>query len=203
MNRAGWVVASVGAATTITVGACTGPTVINTEDAGARTVSQAPPPPSTTRPSNTHLVNAYDYVARVDGVTGYYFTSPSGRWQCAIKPRVEAGCQNAAAPRSAIRITGAPEQVPGPGGAPEPPNAIRLDRTRDAEFVVVAPTAFGLDPDPAKELPYNRILAVAGFRCNVQEATGISCLSESSGAGFTFSADEYALRYVDVPPTAP
>ena len=52
-------------------------------------------------------------------------------------------------------------------------------------------------------LPFNRILAVAGFRCNVQESSGISCLSETSGAGFTFSAEEYATSYVDVPPDAP
>ncbi len=51
------------------------------------------------------------------------------------------------------------------------------------------PPEFGLDPGPATVLPFNRILAVAGFRCNVQEATGISCMSELTGKGFTFSAE--------------
>ncbi|MBX7451757.1 hypothetical protein GR927_27535 [Mycolicibacterium sp. 3033] len=182
--------------------ACSGPTVINTDE---RTTTTAAPPaaPSTTVASNAHLVNAFDYAAQVDGRTGYYFTSPSGRWQCAIKPRVEAGCQNADAPASAIRITDAPDDVPGPDGEPAAPNAIRVDRDRAAEFAVVPATAYGLEPDPAEVLPFNRILAVAGFRCNVQEASGISCLSETSGAGFTFSAEEYAMSYVDVPPDAP
>ena len=182
--------------------ACSGPTVINTEE---HTTTAAAPPavPSTTVASNAHLVNAFDYAAQVDGVTGYYFTSPSGRWQCAIKPRVEAGCQNADASASAIRITDAPDDVPGPEGEPEAPNAIRVDRDRAAEFTVVPATAYGLEPEPAQVLPFNRVLAVAGFRCNVQESSGISCLSETSGAGFTFSAEEYATSYVDVPPEAP
>jgi hypothetical protein len=42
-------------------------------------------------------------------------------------------------------------------------------------------------------------LAVAAFRCNVQEASGISCLSEKTGKGFTFSADGYTLQYTDLP----
>lgn len=56
---------------------------------------------------------------------------------------------------------------------------------------------------PAAELPFNRILAVAGFRCNIQEATGLSCQSELSGKGFTFSADGFTPSYTDVPATAP
>ena len=135
--------------------ACSGPTVINTEE---RTTTAAVPPavPSTTVASNAHLVNAFDYAAQVDGVTGYYFTSPSGRWQCAIKPRVEAGCQNADASASAIRITDAPDDVPGPEGEPEAPNAIRVDRDRAAEFAVVPATAYGLEPEPAQVLPYEK-----------------------------------------------
>ena len=31
-----------------------------------------------------HLVNAFDYVAHVGDITGYYFTTPSGKWRCAI-----------------------------------------------------------------------------------------------------------------------
>ena len=183
----------------VVAGGCAGPTVINTDDPAPRLESDVVSASPTSGPSNDQLANAFDYAARVEGVTGYYFTSPSGRWQCAIKPRLEAGCQRAAAPASAIGISAAPEEVPGPDGEPEAPNAIRVDRNRDAEFAVVAPTAFGLDPEPARELPFDRILAVAGFRCNVQEATGISCLSEASGKGFTFSADEYRMTYTDLP----
>jgi hypothetical protein len=53
-------------------------------------------------------------------------------------------------------------------------------------------------PGPAKALPFNKILAAAGFRCNVQQAS-VACLSESTGNGFTFSADGYTLSYTDVP----
>lgn len=178
---------------------CAGPTVINTDDPVPRAESDVVSAPPTPRPSNDKLANAFDYAVRVEGVTGYYFTSPSGRWQCAIKPRLEAGCQSAAAPGAAIGISAAPEEVSGPDGEAEAPNAIRVDRNRDAEFAVVAPDAFGLDPGPARELPFDRILAAAGFRCNVQEATGISCLSEASGKGFTFSGDEYRMTYSDLP----
>ena len=58
-------------------------------------------------------------------------------------------------------------------------------------------------PAPAKVLPFNRILAAAGFRCNVQEVTGVSCLSEFSDKGFTFSPDGFTPQYTDVPADAP
>ena len=48
-------------------------------------------------------------------------------------------------------------------------------------------------------MAFNKILAVAGFRCNVQEQHGVSCLSELSGKGFTFSADGFVPQYTDVP----
>ena len=198
MNRVASAVPALVTASLVACG-CTGPTVINTDDPTPRAEPGVVSAPPTTGPGNDKLANAFDYAVRVEGVTGYYFTSPSGRWQCAIKPRLEAGCQSATAPASAISISGAPEEVPGPNGEPQSPNAIRVDRSRDAEFAVVAPTAFGPDPQPARELPFDRILAVAGFRCNIQEATGISCLSESSGKGFTFSADDYRMDYSDLP----
>ena len=60
----------------------------------------------------------------------------------------------------------------------------------------------GWSPGPANSLQFNRILAAAGFRCNVQES-GVSCLSESSGKGFTFSAEGFTPQYTDVPAGAP
>ena len=47
--------------------------------------------------------------------------------------------------------------------------------------------------------PNLKVLIVSGFRCNVQEATGIACASEVSGNGFTFSADGFTLQYTDLP----
>ena len=79
------------------------------------------------------------------------------------------------------------------------PNAIQVDRAADAQFVAVDPPGYSLVPGPAAILPFNKVLTVAGFRCNVQEATGISCLSERTGKGFTFSTDGYTLQYSDLP----
>ncbi|BBX16394.1 hypothetical protein MDUV_12540 [Mycolicibacterium duvalii] len=183
--------------------ACTGPTVITTDDATYTPAPSSAPAPTTTVASNAHLANAFDFAAEVDGDTAYYFTSPSRRWECAIVPRVRAGCQNAQS--STLGVTGAPPAVPGPDGTSGAPNAVVVDRTAPPRFARLDTPAFGLGEDgqEAAVLPFNRILAVAGFRCNVQEAVGISCLSESSGNGFTFSADEYRPHYVDVPADAP
>jgi hypothetical protein len=183
-------------------GGCSGPVVINSDDG---TVGQTPEPapvPTTTRPSNAHLANAFHFAATVDGQTGYYFASPSGRWECAILPRVSAGCQNSRSGTS-LGITGAPDEVPGPDGEPTAPTAIVVDRTAGPRFDAPAPPGYALQPGPATTLPFNRILAVADFRCNVQETTGISCKSEVSGKAFTFSAEGFTATYTDVPADAP
>lgn len=183
--------------------ACSPATVVNTDDAAPSPTSIPAPTASDTRPSNVHLANAFHYAAQVDGATGYYFTTPSGRWQCAILPRQRAGCQNAGGSASGISVTGAPDEVPGPDGDTTAPNAIVVDRTNDPQFASVPSPGFGLDSGEATVLPFNRILAAAGFRCNVQEVSGISCASEQSGKGFTFSAEGFTARYTDVPAGAP
>jgi hypothetical protein len=153
-------------------------------------------------PSNAHLANAFDYVAHPPAGTTYYFTSPSGAWACAIVPRVKAGCQSATNWPAAMGVTGEPESVPNATGNGTP-NALVIPRAGAAQFVALDKPEFAIDPGPGKELPFNRILAVAGFRCNVQEATGVSCLSEFSGNGFTFSTDGLVPQYTDVPAGAP
>jgi hypothetical protein len=160
----------------------------------------APPAPPT---SNAHLANAFDYVAYPPGGTSYYFTSPSGTWACAIIPREKVGCQSEINWPSAMGVTGEPDSVTDAAGEPAAPNALLLPREGAAEFVALENPEFSLDPGPAKVLPFNRILAAAGFRCNVQEATGVSCLSEFSDKGFTFSPDGFVPNYTDVPPEAP
>ncbi|MBB2992660.1 hypothetical protein FHR72_004164 [Mycolicibacterium iranicum] len=189
-------------AVALTAAACSGPTVVNTEDAAPPAESVAAPVPTTTTPSNAHLANAFDYAAAVAGQTNYYFTSPSGRWECAIIPRISAGCQDSQSTGS-IGIDGAPEEVPGPDGEPTTPTVLVIDRTGEPHFAALAPPGLALEPGPAVELPFNRILAVAGFRCNVQEVTGISCLSELTGKGFTFTAEGFTTAYTDVPADAP
>lgn len=173
---------------------CTSGTVVNTDDAAA------PPPASTTASppqfGTANLVNAAEYAIEVNGRKGYYFSTPSGRWQCAILPRDRAGCQPAGG-TSTMSVTGAPETVPDATGATAAPNALILDRDTDAHFANLAQPDFA--QSAAVVLPFGKVLAVAGFRCNVQEQSGVSCVREVTGRGFTFSAEGYTLHYTDVP----
>lgn len=179
--------------TTVALAGCTSGAVVNTGD----TPQQTAPPTTSSVPQfgTAHLVNAADYASAVDGRTAYYFSTPSGRWQCAILPRDRAGCESANGLDSGIGITGAPDVIV--DGEPTTPNAIMVDRDHDAALVVLPQTQFSLDN--AAVLPFGKVLAVAGFRCNVQEETGVSCVRELTGKGFTFSGDGYTLQYTDVP----
>lgn len=170
---------------------CSGPTVVTTSETPASPAAAAPVAPSP-RPSNAHLVNAFDYVAEAGDITGYYFTTPSGKWNCAILTHAKAGCQAASSWRSGLGVEGEPDST----------NAIAVDEEGDPQFVTLEAPDFSLASEPAKTLPFNRILAAAGFRCNVQES-GVSCLSEMSGRGFTFSADGFLPQYTDVAEGAP
>jgi hypothetical protein len=157
-------------------------------------------------PTNTaHLANAFDFVAHPNGEAGeagYYFSTPSGRWQCAILPRIKAGCQSSAWP-SAMGIPGEPAAIPNAAGEDSAPNAIVIEPEGEPRFTTTDQSDFALSTGPATVLPFNRALIVAWFRCNIQE-TGVSCLSEQSGKGFTFSADEgFAPQYTEVPVDAP
>jgi hypothetical protein len=177
---------------TLAIAGCSNSTVINTGESPAQTATAAPTATPSAPPSNAHLVNAFDYVGHVGEITGYYFTTPSGKWRCAILAHTKAGCQASSSWQSEMGVPGEPDLT----------NAIAVDRDGDPQFVALDQPEFWLLPGPAKALQFNRILAAAGFRCNVQEA-GVSCLSETSGKGFTFSAEGYLPQYVDVPANAP
>jgi hypothetical protein len=185
------------------VSACTGDRIINNSEPRPETATVAPTATPTTPTSNVHLVNAFDYVAHVGEITGYYFTTPSGKWRCAILSHVKAGCQASSSWQSGLGVDGAPTSVPDAAGQDTTPNAIVVAREGDPQFVALEQPEFSLDPGPAKALPFNRVLAAAGFRCNVQEESGVSCVSETSGKGFTFSAEGYTPQYTDVPADAP
>jgi hypothetical protein len=189
------------AATVVSAG-CSGDRIINTPEQRPETPTAAPTATPSTPPSNAHLVNAFNYVGHVADITGYYFTTPSGKWRCAILAHTKAGCQAASSRQSGLGIDGEPESVSDVAGQETTPNAIVVDRYGDPQFVALAQPEFWLVPSPANALQFNRILAAAGFRCNVQEA-GVSCQSESSGKGFTFSAEGYTPQYTDVPANAP
>jgi hypothetical protein len=171
---------------------CSDQPVINTGEPQHDTAAAAPPAAPSPPPSNAHLVNAFDYFAQVGEATGYYFTTPSGKWRCAILTRIKAGCQASSSWQSGLGVEGEPEST----------NALVVDVQGDPQFVTLEQPEFALESGSAKALPFNRILAAAGFRCNVQES-GVSCLSEASGKGFTFSADGFVPQYTDVPAGAP
>ncbi|RDH79085.1 hypothetical protein DVS77_06385 [Mycolicibacterium moriokaense] len=187
------------AAALLAVTGCSAERVVNTgewESVTATTTSVAPSLPPT---DQAHLANAFDFVQHPDGQTAYYFATPSGRWQCAIIPRGQAGCQ---ATGGDLSISGAPDTVPDAQGQQATPNAVVVEPKGIAHFAALDADAF-TPPDAAEVLPFNRTLVVARFRCNLQAATGVSCLSEESGQGFTFSADGFVPQYSEVPPDAP
>lgn len=178
--------------------ACSSGGVVNTDDARPTTqTSSTTTPPLPPPPNNDGLANAFEYAAQRSDETAYYFISPSKRWSCAVIPRKTAGCQSSTG--TTIPITGAPATVPDAQGADVAPNAIEVGIDTDARFAAVDAPGYSLVPGPATVLPFGKVLIVAGFRCNVQEATGISCASEVSGKGFTFDSDGYTQLYTDLP----
>ncbi len=184
----------------LAVTGCSGERVVNTgewETVTATSTSVAPQLPPI---DPAHMANAFGYFGHPDDQPAYYFTTPSGRWQCAILPRKMAGCQSAS---GALGIAGAPATVADATGAETVPNAIVIKPDGDAQFMVLDQPGFTLLPGPANVLPFNRTLIAARFRCNIQEATGVSCLSEQSGKGFAFSADGFQPQYSEVPVDAP
>ena len=167
---------------------CTSATVVNTSDTAAPPATAAPTATSTASPNNAQLANAFDYVGHVGDTTGYYFTTPSGKWKCAILTHTKAGCEAASGWQSGLGVQGEPDET----------NAVAVDEEGDAQFVTLDQPEFALDSGSAKVLNFNMILAAAGFRCNVQES-GVSCRSDTSGKGFTFSADGFVPQYTDLP----
>ncbi len=95
-----------------------------------------------------------------------------------------------------------PDTVDNAAGEATTPNAVVIEPDGDAHFAALDRPEFS-SPDSAKVLPFNRTLIAARFRCNVQETTGVSCLSEQSGRGFTFSAQGFLPEYSEVPVDAP
>ena len=177
--------------------ACSNP-IVTTSD----TTQQTAPPGSattSTRPSNDKLVNAFDYYTRTNDIrSGYYFTSPSGSWRCVIVPRTWAGCQSSTG-TGRIGVTGAPQTIADDTGQNVAPNSIVVRTQDDPVFASVPADQFKQPSGTAKTLPFNKILAAAGFRCNTQQAIGISCVSEQTGKGFTFSNTGVSWQYTDVP----
>ncbi|MEV6767206.1 hypothetical protein AB0N05_01090 [Nocardia sp. NPDC051030] len=125
------------------------------------------------------------------GVAGYFFTSPSGNFHCAIldKPipfagenAIEAGCQGQAAvpqgkqecakngqamPGFALGVAGPLYGCLGDGGA-----------------------FYGGTDDPA--LPYGSYLKIRNYKCSSREV-GVTCTLETSGVSFFVSKEHTVL----------
>ncbi|BBZ76402.1 hypothetical protein MANY_17390 [Mycolicibacterium anyangense] len=181
-------------AAALTIAGCSSPISISNDTNQSQ--APAPPPAPTTRPSNDKLVNAFDYYAKTDDRAGYFFVSPSGSWRCVIVPRSWAGCQSAS---GSLGIQGAPQTITDDTGTGVTPNAIVVRTEGDPQFAAVSADQFKPPAGTAKTLPFGKILAAAGFHCNVQQATGIACLSEETDKGFTFSPTGASWQYTDVP----
>ncbi len=194
-NHAAWSTV-VACGVTLAAAGCGSPTVTDTGEPWTPAQTASPTPELPAHRTNHQLADAAEFYVSGPGQKAYHFTTPSGRWQCAIIPHTSAGCQPTGG--SALSITGAPDQVPGPDGEPTAPNTVLIDRHGDARFVTADTDSYTVSPGPAATLPFGQVLMVAGFRCNVQEATGISCGSETSAQGFTFSPDGYLPVYTDV-----
>lgn len=177
--------------------ACSNPIVTTTETSQQTTPASLTT--ASTRPSNDKLVNAFDYYTRIDDIhSGYYFTTPSGNWRCVIVPRTWAGCQSSSG-AGRIGVTGAPQTVTDGAGQSATPNAIVVSTLDDPRFAALPAEQFKQPSGATKTLPFNKILAAAGFRCNAQQQVGISCVSEQTGKGFTFSNTGVNWQYTDVP----
>ena len=186
---------AVCAATAVLTTACADAIVVETGGAPPR--AETPVASAPAGRTDPNLVDASDYYVTADGLKGYYFTTPSGKWNCAVLPHAKAGCEAASGAQN-MGIPGEPDTVATGDGQAVAPNAIAVGDDGEPGFTWVARPGFSVKSGKAQVLELNKTLAAAGFRCNVQEA-GVSCLNEATKNGFTFSATGYLARYTAVP----
>ncbi len=142
------------------------------------------------------VADARSYFATSGGIDGYYFTTPAGRWHCAIvisgDPHM-AGCQPATNTGAGIGVKGAPTVESHHSHKQVPPDTIMIERGSDPRFAVLGQAVFRQTPDGAKVLPYNTSLSADGFTCTARDS-GVSCRDDASGKGFTFSTEGFAMN---------
>jgi hypothetical protein len=168
------------------------PTVTITTTVGESTAPTSPEEADMAEPSASKpaagAVNPADY-----GVGGnYYFTSPSGKWQCAIlaaQPDSETGCHG--------HFPDFVPRVPG-SGAPDvmvAPNAVVMTtRNQKAMLISMGDARFYPESRNSRALPYGRALTVGPITCTIDETTGVSCDDTKTDHGFTVSETAVTLR---------
>ncbi|TFI40586.1 hypothetical protein E4P29_23835 [Rhodococcus sp. 1R11] len=156
---------------------------------------------STTSPSSTtattpsavsQQANPKQYAGKAPG--WYYFTSPSGKFECgiAVLETSIAGCHGSL-PDSAPEVTdsASTDRVK--------PNSVQIIAGSPAKFESLGDPKFHRFDGPAAALPYGEELTVPGsgstngVRCSVDEQTGVTC-TDQVGHGFTVSDDDFDLR---------
>ena len=142
--------------------------------------------PSPPRPAAAiSLVDPATYAWQEGGLQGFFFTTPSGLWRCAIladsaqggSDDQMAGCQPSSS--MPMNVAGAPSVPDHYSRDATAPNAILVNATEDARFASLSQALFWrYDTTPV--LSYGQTLSTSGFSCNVQES-GVSCRSDRSG----------------------
>lgn len=144
----------------------------------------------------TPPADARAYFANSGGINGYYFTTPTGRWHCAIivggDPHM-AGCQPATNTGAGIGVKGAPTVESNYSHKQVPPDTILIERGSEPRFAVLRQAVFRLAPQEAKVLPYNTSLSADGFTCTARDS-GVSCADDASRKGFTFSTEGFSMN---------
>lgn len=157
--------------------------------------------PATSASPTRQLATPNDYVSRGSRYPQWGFVTPSSEWMCVIGAYPSGGDNAACAVspnQGPLPIADVPfAQAPTGEISSQIPNVISIPESSDPAFRVVAEPIWS-GADPPRELPYDTVLQVGGFSCNVQRA-GVSCRSDSTGMGFTFSTKGYELTYTDVP----
>lgn len=161
------------------------------------TPSSSSPSSSSSRPSSTSTTAPPTADAsRFEGNSGfYYFTTPSGKFECAafVTDTSIVGCHGEF-PSTAPLVEGS--------GAPDSrvaPNTIELTAGSPARFLSSGDPRFHRFDGTARALPYGETLSIPGsgssngVMCRVEEKTGVSC-SDQVGHGFTVSDSAFELK---------
>lgn len=157
--------------------------------------SNRPATSATTPSAATSLDRAEPekYAGKAPG--WYYFTSPSGKFECGIAALESsiAGCHGTL-PTSAPKVPGS-----GASSTAVAPNSVQLIAGSPARFESLGDPKFHRFDGPATALPYGQVLVVDGtgssngLRCSVDEHTGVTC-TDQVGHGFTVSDEDFDLH---------
>lgn len=126
-----------------------------------------------------------DFAGEESGA--FYFVTPAGTYECAIRSGSVAGCHGALPP-------GAP-QVP---SSLDPakltaPNAVEVTPAAPGRFTKVGAPEFHRFAGSATVLEYRMPLRAGGFTCSTDVGETVTCASAANMHGFTIAPDKFRL----------